>query len=124
MAVTADTVSPISSTVLPPGGRILACLSTDKLDDGIQWISKYFTDSRIYLEESSFDDESTQSQVLLFIEEDLKNLDTAFKLIACRDFNYLIFGKQANPNWRNVTTVGKLVEENDDFVIWSCPTRE
>jgi len=99
---------------------VVACLPLDELIDGTTYLSKQFENAKIMLHQAFFDPDLPDgvTQILLYVEEDFSQNDNIFRLMACRNFQYLFFSKAANPRWRENSGPGKITEETDKFILW------
>lgn len=101
---------------MPP--HIIACLPLDELILGTTFLSNKFPDAKIMLHNTVFEHDDPHTQILLYIEENFAMNDNIYRLMICRNFQYLFFSKATNPNWRDTCGPGKIEEETEQFILW------
>lgn len=99
--------------------RVLACLPRDEVPAGTRYLSEKFHPARIMKNPESWEDtQPNATQILLFVEEDFSHTDNIYRLMSCRNFQYLFFSKAANPQWQAHCGLGHLVDESERFILW------
>lgn len=109
--------------------RVLACVPADEVAEARACWAGILPDAVILWQATEFvpvpevpydpaRDVSCVPQIILYTEEDFFQNDNVYRIMACRDFEYLFFSKAANPCWRTNSGPGHVSQETDLFVLW------